>query len=263
MRRFLPELVAFAILPYLIAQGRRTRRLALRLPEASGPAEGMAGTGPDACEPLSMLAIGESTVAGVGVNNHEEAIGGQLAAALSVRAKRPVRWQACGRNGATVADALEQLLPAIPERHVDLVLVAFGVNDTTAFHSTARWERDVAALLAELTRRCTPHRILLSGVPPMSALPVLPQPLRYVMGLKARSLDASLRRIAAAGETVLHVPLALDLRNPALLACDGYHPSAAGYCAWAELLAEACLTSPPAPGSGWALPQAWGKLPVR
>ncbi|WP_194722565.1 SGNH/GDSL hydrolase family protein [Noviherbaspirillum malthae] len=261
MRRFLPELVALAILPCLIAQGRRTRRLALRLPEASGPAEGIAGAG-HAGAPLSMLAIGESTVAGVGVDHHEEAIGGQFAAALAGRAKRPVRWQACGRNGATVADALDQLLPGIPERHVDLVLVAFGVNDTTSFHSTARWERDIAVLLAELTRRCTPHRILLSGVPPMSALPVLPQPLRYVMGLKASSLDASLRRVAAASDIALHVPLALDVRNPALLACDGYHPSAAGYCAWAELLAEACMARLPASDAPRNLPSSQG-LPVR
>lgn len=257
MRRFLPELVALAILPFLIAQGRRTRRLALRLPEASGPAQGIAGA-VHAAAPLSMLAVGESTVAGVGVDRHDDGIGSRFAAALAGRAKRPVHWQARGRNGATVADALDLLLPGIPERHVDIVLVAFGVNDTTSFRSTARWERDIAALLAELTRRCTPHRILLSGVPPMSALPVLPQPLRYVMGLKASSLDASLRGIAAASDIALHVPLALDTRNPALLACDGYHPSVAGYCAWAELLAEACLDRPPAGGAPWNLSSTQG-----
>ncbi|MEC4720674.1 SGNH/GDSL hydrolase family protein [Noviherbaspirillum sp. CPCC 100848] len=261
MRRFLPELVALTILPYLIAQGRRTRRLALRLPEASGPAEGLAGAGHDA-EPLSMLCIGESTVAGVGVSSYEQAIGSRFASALAERLKRPVRWRAFGKNGATVADALEQLLPCVPERHVDLVLLAFGVNDTTSFRSVSRWERDVSVLLDVVTRRCTPHQILMSGVPPMAALPVLPQPLRYVMGLKARSLDVSLHRIAAASDAILHVPLALDLRNAALLACDGYHPSAAGYSAWAELLAEAALARLPPSGSPTRLPKTGG-MPVR
>jgi lysophospholipase L1-like esterase len=261
MRRFLPELVAFAILPYLIAQGRRTRRLAMRLPEASGPMEGCAGAH-FAALPLSVLSIGESTVAGVGVDDHEQAIGGQLASVLAARLQRPVRWRSCGKNGATVADALSQLMPAIPEQHVDLVLVAFGVNDTTSFHSVTRWEKDVTALLAEVIRRCSPHQILLSGVPPMAALPVLPQPLRYVMGLKARSLDAALRRIATASDTVFHVPLALDLRNPPLLACDGYHPSAAGYCAWAGLLADACVAHLHVPQSSVQMPPNH-KMPVR
>ncbi|WP_151632297.1 SGNH/GDSL hydrolase family protein [Noviherbaspirillum aerium] len=238
MRRFLPELVALAMLPCLIVQGRRTRRIALRLPEAGGPAEGLAGADFGGAA-VSILSLGESTVAGVGVSRHEEAIGGRLAASLARELRRPVSWRACGRNGATVSDALDQLVPCIPERHVDLVLLAFGVNDTTAFRSVSRWKRDMSALLAEVARRCSPHCILLSGVPPMSALPVLPQPLRYVMGLKARSLDAALRRLAAASDTILHVPLALDMHDPALLACDGYHPSAAGYRAWADLLAAA------------------------
>lgn len=267
MRRFLPELAALALLPCLIAQGRRTRRLALRLPEASGPAEGLAGASHGA-EPLSMLAIGESTVAGVGVDSYEQAIGGQFAAALAERVSRPVRWRACGRNGATVADAMEVLLPCVPEQHVDLVLLCFGVNDTTAFRSVARWEKDVSALLAEVRRRCSPQHILVSGVPPMAALPVLPQPLRHVMGMKARSLDASLRRIAAGSDTIIHVPLALDLRNASFLACDGYHPSPAGCAAWAELLADACIarlgrpSAPSLPSAPSTSPPT-GQMPVR
>lgn len=261
MRRFLPELVALAILPYLIAQGRRTRRLALRLPEASGPAEGLAAAGHGA-EPLSLLAIGESTVAGVGVGSYEQAIGGQFATALAERVRRPVRWRACGKNGATVADAMEVLLPCVPEQHVDLVLLCFGVNDTTAFRSVTRWEKDVSALLAEVRRRCSPQQILVSGVPPMAALPVLPQPLRHVMGMKARSLDASLRRIAARSDAIIHVPLALDLRNASFLACDGYHPSAAGCAAWAELLADACIAR--LTGTGTPSSQSPpGEMPVR
>ncbi|MGB6055948.1 MAG: SGNH/GDSL hydrolase family protein, partial [Burkholderiaceae bacterium] len=37
MRRYLPELIALPLLPLLVAQGRRTRRVTPRLPEAGGP----------------------------------------------------------------------------------------------------------------------------------------------------------------------------------------------------------------------------------
>lgn len=43
MRRYLPELVALPMLPFLIKQVRHTRKATLRLPEAGGPVEGIAG----------------------------------------------------------------------------------------------------------------------------------------------------------------------------------------------------------------------------
>ena len=43
-----------------------------------------------------------------------------LAAAISAQRQQPVRWQACGRNGVTVADAQSQLLPLVPAGQVDL-----------------------------------------------------------------------------------------------------------------------------------------------
>ncbi|MGB7479647.1 MAG: SGNH/GDSL hydrolase family protein, partial [Burkholderiaceae bacterium] len=79
MRRYLPELIALPLLPLLVAQGRRTRRVTPRLPEAGGPDCGLAGSGSG--RPLRLLAVGESPVAGVGVLRHDEAITGQLARA--------------------------------------------------------------------------------------------------------------------------------------------------------------------------------------
>lgn len=237
MRRYLPELVALPILPFLIAQGRYTRRVTPRLPEADGPFEGIAGVTHTGA-PLSLLTLGESPVAGVGVTTHEEGITGQLARALSARLRRPVAWRACGKNGVTAGEALEVILPAIPERPVDIALVAFGVNDTTAFHPASRWERDLCGLLQALDRRCRPGLVLLSGLPPVAHLPALPQPLRWVMGLKAAVLDAVARELAAGHAHIRHVPLILDTGDRAMLASDGYHPSAKGCAAWAELLAE-------------------------
>jgi lysophospholipase L1-like esterase len=239
MRRFLPELIALPLLPFLLAQGKRTRRVTPRLPEAAGP---LAGTTPCAytAAPVSMLAIGESPVAGVGVMTHEEGITGQFAQALSARLNRPVAWRACGKNGVTVRQALDQILPLIPAQPVDIALVAFGVNDTTAFHSVARWRADLQALLAALELRCSPRLILLSGVPPLARFPALPQPLRWVMGLKAQALDMAARELARGLPRTRYVALALDAADPAMMASDGYHPSAKGCSAWAGLLADAC-----------------------
>ena len=94
-----------------------------------------------------MLTLGELPVAGVGVRTHEEAITGQFVQSLSAKLRRPVMWRACGKNGVTAREALEQVLPEVPDEPVDIVLVAFGVNDTTAFRSIPAWRRDLRRVL--------------------------------------------------------------------------------------------------------------------
>lgn len=240
MRDYLAELIAVSLLPLLLIQGRHARRRTPRLPDASGACTGMAGSGQDQ-PPLRLLALGESPVAGVGVQTHPQAITACLADALASQLQRPVEWRACGRNGCTVRQACSELLTEVPAQPVDVAMVAFGVNDTTAFRPVVAWQRDVAHLLDALQERCRPRLILLSGVPPVGAFPALPQPLRAVLGLKAAALDRALAGLALARDRTLHVPLLLDTRDPLLMAHDGYHPSAAGCVAWAALLAGASL----------------------
>ncbi len=258
MRRFLPELLALPILPFLLLQGRATRRRTPRLPPAQGPEQGVAGkkfAGPS----LSLVAVGESPVAGVGVSSHAEAITAQLAQALSGRLQRPIAWQAHGRNGITIGEAREQLLPAVAGK-ADIALVAFGVNDTTAFRSAARWQGDLQAFLQDLQQRCTPRLILLAGVPQMARFPALPWPLRWIIGLKAATLDRVAREVAATLPHVHHVPLTIDPADPGLMAVDGYHPSARGCIAWATVLAHVCVSGLPSPepvvGANWIKPGA-------
>jgi lysophospholipase L1-like esterase len=237
MRRWLPELIALPLLPLLIAQGRHTRRVTPRLPEAEGPYAGIAGPN-YAAPPISLLTLGESPVAGVGVKTHEEAITGQLANALSCRLERPVIWRAWGKNGVTVREALEQIVPNIDGKPVDIALIAFGVNDTTAFHSVARWRQDLRAVVEAMEKRCAPKLILLSGVPPMAHFPALSQPLRWVMGLKAQAFDVAARELATRLPHTHYVALSIDPTDRTMMASDGYHPSAKGCTAWASILAE-------------------------
>jgi len=239
MRRWIPELIALPLFPMLLAQGRHARRVTPRLPEAPEPCAGVAGshyTG----QPVNLLGISESPVAGVGVASHEEAITGQLAQALSARLRRPVAWRACGKNGVTVRGAIDEILPAIAQQQVDIALIAFGVNDTTAFRSAADWRRDLRAMLQELDTRCKPGMLIVSGVPPVSRFPALPQPLRWVLGLKADVLDRVARELAPTLPRTQYVPLSVDPHDPVMLAEDGYHPSARGCTAWAQVLAEIC-----------------------
>ena len=138
-----------------------------------------------------------------------------------------------------MAGAIELLLPAIAPGRVDILCVAFGVNDTTAFRRHHQWLADLGELLRQLHARVQPACILLAGVPPLQQFPALPWPLRSVLGMKAASLDRGLARLAKAWPNCYHVPMAASLNRDGLMASDGYHPSAAGCTSWASWLAQA------------------------
>ncbi|WP_081963194.1 SGNH/GDSL hydrolase family protein [Pseudomonas sp. ML96] len=222
-----------ALAPIALPQALWTRRTALRLPEAAGAQSGLVGV-ELASEPLRLLLIGESTVAGVGVEVQEAALAGQLAQALSARLQRPVAWRACGENGITAGEACERLLPLALSESADLVLLVFGVNDTTHLSSLARWQQSLRALSRALSARG--ERVAFTGVPPIQHFSALPWLLRQLLGRRAALLDAELRRVSAE-ERASYAPVALRF-SPDYLARDGYHPSALGYRVWAEQLAE-------------------------
>ena len=198
-------------------------------------------------------------MAGVGAAHQREALSGALAREfalasgssdpVSVRAVRGpganssplcVDWQIAARTGLRtrdIAPALAGLLrsndgvagrEAVP--CYDLALVALGVNDATALQSASAFRRDVQALRILLREKHGIGRILWSGLPPIHRFPALPQPLRAVLGRKARELDAVLREW---GADYVAMPARLD---DAWIADDGFHPGPLAYAAWAAQL---------------------------
>lgn len=70
----LDTLLLIGLAPVLLWQGRNVRRSTLRLPEAAGVRYGQVGRGPA----LRILLLGDSSAAGVGVSQQEQALAGQL-----------------------------------------------------------------------------------------------------------------------------------------------------------------------------------------
>lgn len=219
-------------LPLTLPQALYTRRTALRLPPAAGAQRGVAGCA-SGREPLRLLLIGESTVAGVGVEAQESALAGCLAQALAQRLGRPVAWRACGENGITAGQACQNLLPLALAEPADLVLLVFGVNDTTHLSSLSAWRSALRQLCRELGAQGA--QVVFTGVPPIQHFSALPWLLRRLLGWRALLLDETLAEISRE-EGAAHVRLGLNC-SPEYLARDGYHPSALGYRVWADGLA--------------------------
>ncbi|MCC6374061.1 MAG: SGNH/GDSL hydrolase family protein, partial [Moraxellaceae bacterium] len=68
-----------ALAPLLLTQGMYVRRVTPKLPEPQGARVGVTGTG----KPLRLLIVGDSAAAGVGAAHQNDALLGQLVAALA------------------------------------------------------------------------------------------------------------------------------------------------------------------------------------
>lgn len=224
--------VRLALAPVLLAQAVQVRRRALVLPEAEGPRAGVAGQGPA----LRLLIVGDSSAAGVGVAHQDQALAGQLVAALAARFT--VHWRLIARTGATTAQTLARLR-AQPLDPVDIAVTALGVNDVIRQVPLRRWVTDQAAL-ADLLVGAGARIVLRSGLPPMARFPLLPRPLCDILGAQAAAMDAAL---AAASTSVLqHLPFDPARLDPAMMAEDGFHPGAAIYSEWGAALANRILS---------------------
>jgi lysophospholipase L1-like esterase len=232
------RLLALALAPLLVVQGRRVRRTTPRLPEPAGERAGVAGAG----APLRLLVLGDSAAAGVGAASQADALTGRLVARLAAR--HTVRWTLLARTGATTRATLATLAAQAPPPS-DVVVVSLGVNDVTSGRAIAAWLRDLDALVSLLQARAGARHVLLSALPPMHAFPARPQPLRWCLGRRARHLDRALARWAARRPGCEHVPHAFEMAA-AHMASDGFHPGPPIYEAWSADLARRVLAGPAA-----------------
>jgi lysophospholipase L1-like esterase len=118
----------------------------------------------------------------------------------------------------------------------DAAMISVGVNDVTSLTSGRRYRRELGLLLDALLARSPQAVILLAGVPPLHAFPLLPQPLRWHLGLRGRSLNAFGEQVANR-PGVIFAPFDFDPR-PEHFAADGYHPAPAMHREWGERVAE-------------------------
>jgi len=238
-----------ALAPLLVWQGRRVRRSAQRLPEASGPREGVAGSGTG--EPcLRLLVVGDSSAAGVGVSNQHQALAEPLARALARRLDGLVAWQLIATTGHRAADAVAALRDASPLAPADVMLAVLGVNDAVAMSPAGPWLAALDALHACASKRAGVRMSWHTALPPMGRFPLLPQPLRWVMGIEAERLDRALgRHLQGRMDRRLATlpPTPTGTLPPGWVAEDGFHPGPQGYRRWAEALADQMAAEPALP----------------
>lgn len=218
-------LIVTVLSPLLLMQGLYVRKITPRLPEPLGEREGEKGSGAT----LRLLILGDSAAAGVGVSQQSEALSGQLMNQLS--ADYHLTWQLWAKNGQG-SNEIIHLLKQQKQKTYDVVLISIGVNDVTGGLSLKKWLSQSNQIVELLKTKFLAQHIIFTALPPMHLFPALPQPLRWVLGFRAKQFNLALKEIT---ENITYCQyLSIDApKHKDYIATDGFHPSSKTYTLWA------------------------------
>ncbi len=222
--------------PLVLPQALYVRRTAPRFSAADGPNSGSV-TGSDASNnSIRLIAVGDSIIAGVGARDLARALVGQTAHYLSEHMDSRVDWWANGQVGATAADMLLQV-DELPEIPADVILLSVGVNDVTGLTRLSTWRERLQVLINNLRSKYPNALLVMAGLPPLQSFPLLPAPLRNLLGMRASELDSIAIDIVSDIQRAVHLPVRFP-ESEGRFADDGYHPSEAGYREFGEQLSR-------------------------
>lgn len=219
------------LLPVAATQGLFLKRRATRLPGAPGPRQGTVGTG----HSLHLLAAGDSIIDGVGTGHTTRSLPYHYARVMSERNQCQVHWRIEGESGLNIQGLLQRLQAIPDEPAPDQLLVSIGVNDVTGLSSNNQWRHCVAALAELCSVRWPGCQLLFAGLPPMGHFPLLPQPLRSTLGLRAHQLDSIAQDVLRGHPFAIHIPTNINPEQHDFCE-DGFHPSAESCNLWADAL---------------------------
>lgn len=230
------KLSTLLLIAPLVIQGYRVKKYTPRLEEASGQRQGTIGKG----TALSILIVGDSAAAGVGVQDQQNALLGSLLSEL--KHDFEIYYQLEAKTGDTTLQVLERT-KQLNYQSFDVVITSVGVNDVTKLISPEKWILQQQQFYAEIESRFSPKQVVVTGVPPMHLFPALPNPLGWLLGQYSSAMNKQLHQFV---KTQPHYQLiqfdlahfkALDLQ----MAEDGFHPSQEIYQLWAKEISQSIL----------------------
>ena len=226
-------LIIGVFFPILLFQGMRVKREVPRLPL---PKDQPYGIFEGKNKGFTILGLGESPMAGVGISKHSLTLTGLTASRLNKLLDFNVKWEILAENGLTLEN-LNKLVSVQYDKNVDLVLVSIGGNDVFRLTTPWLWEKNIFTFIKLLFQKGKKPLILFSPIPPVGRFPAIPFPLRLAFGFWGFLLQASLENIIDSIDNAY----ILDAKFPdgkEYYLKDGIHPSELAYDPWSEKLVK-------------------------
>ena len=231
------SLYSWLSLPIYVWQGlsvrKNTERMEPPLISKISPRKGK-GTA------LRILIVGDSSAAGVGVDDISHSLGGHLSKILNEKSGRPTSVQISGNNSATAGALRDHVVPNLAREEYDYISLNVGVNDAKNFHTGKRFCKEFGTLLYALQARFPHAQLIWGGIINLQNVPALPAPLNKILDIRSRILDQNGRVLCE--ERGALAPKSNWKVIPENFARDGFHASSLGYQRWADELADYILS---------------------
>lgn len=152
------SIISFPLLPLIYLQSKKIKKETPRLPEARDP-KGYLKVA--SLKTLKIIAIGERTIAGVGVDFHKDGFIGALVTEIASKKDVSVLWRVYAKSGYTARLVRTKLIPSIEETNADAIIVGLGANDAFKLHSPNLWMLQVNLLIKTLKKSFLKHLFIL------------------------------------------------------------------------------------------------------
>lgn len=231
-------------LPILYLQGKRIRKEVPELPEAVQPYGLAIPRKQNLDRPFRLITLGESTIAGVGVQTHEEGFSGTIAKELAQQLERPVSWKVYAKSGYTAKRKAFKLVPLIEEKEVDLILIGTGGNDAFHLNTPRAWRQAIRKLIQSIREKFPKTPLAFLNMPPIKTFPAFTSLIKFSIGNLVEILGEELEKITNAYPKVYYNAEIISPKGwPQKLGIeaaendffsDGVHPSKLTYQLWAK-----------------------------
>ena len=239
----LAGLIVAPIMPLVFYQGNKIRKKFPRLPEAVEPR----GSSGQFSKEITVVGLGESTMAGVGIDQHINGFIGQFSQHLSRLIQKKINWSVYAKSGLTAEHTRKQLLPKVLEKRVDLFVVSLGGNDTFQLNSPKKWTREVDHLIKAIQLQFPKTPILFTTMPPIHTFPAFTGSIRFVLGGLVRLHSQALVKLLETKEETYYDARKIELKEwltkmpgskKEEFYSDGVHPSELTFAIWGREMAE-------------------------
>lgn len=242
-------ILGLPILPVLYYQSMKLKATMPDLPEAKGK-DGSIENGKD--KHLNIIAIGESTVAGVGVETNEEGFMGTFAQIMAKELETNVNWKIYAKSGYTASQVRQEIIPQIKCEHTDLVVVGLGGNDSFRLKSPSNWRNNIEQIIAEIRLKFPEVPIAFTNIPPIRDFVAFTPLMKFAFGNMGEMLGDQLSHISKDHPDVFYNKEKLTLKilcdryklenDVSDFFSDGVHPSKLTYQILARHFAEFLLS---------------------
>lgn len=202
-------------------------------PEPEGERTGTVNATDSQAQPLRLITVGDSMIAGCGVDDQAHGLTPDMAAEFSHILGKPITWEAHGKLGATMRRVRYRLLPQI-DGTADLLIICAGSNDLMARRTPQEWENDLAATIDE-AKAISGNIIVFSAVQ-LYRSPSLGASLRKVIEGMTNEQTAISKTVCDKNNVLFldmtHEDVHAD--QDRFYAHDRFHPSDYGYRYMAE-----------------------------